>query len=681
MRAIQAPLKTASQLKIKLLTAIVCAAVGCVLVLFPVGDPLVFFGYDLLAVLTPTGNSSDCVLVEMDEKSYQELNQDWGKKWDRDLHARLLAKLSQDRARLTIFDVTFFDSTLDEADRKLAEAIRANGKVVIAASLEPVSSQGVGESEVRQPLRLLATNAVGWGLAEVERDKDQTVRRHFSGTEHHASLAWTAANALGAAITKRPDARLEERWIGYYGPPQTIPSIRYSDALTAPESYFRDRIVFIGGRPKTRFVGDEVDEFSTPFTRWDGRSSGGVEVMATSVLNLVRGDWRTRSPWWLESLVVLCAGAALGFGLCSMRPLRAFLMGTGVAVIVFVLAAVVIWLWHIWFAWSVIAMAQVPLAWLISVAARKSQPADQKENQTDLPVEHRTPSESSVALPISSVTASNTVAAGAVVADHKLLRLIGEGGYGEVWLCENAVGMHRAAKIVYRAKFADERPYQREFQGVQNFMRLNHPTLLRVLHIGPNPPKDLFYYVMELGDDEQTGQPISPDKYVARTLASDLKCRGRLSVGECISLGLSIARGLEYLHSQSLIHRDIKPSNIIYVEGMAKLADVGLVADPETTDLSLVGTRGYMDPYFPSSLGSDIYGLGKVLYVAMTGLSPSQFPEIPADVPPASELREVDGLLKIISKACAASAAERYASITLMLADLEAVQKDIERQA
>jgi hypothetical protein len=84
-----------------------------------------------------------------------------------------------------------------------------------------------------------------------------------------------------------------------------------------------------------------------------------------------------------------------------------------------------------------------------------------------------------------------------------------------------------------------------------------------------------------------------------------------------------------------------------------------------------------MDPYFPSSIGSDIYGLGKVLYVAMTGLSPNQFPETPADESPLSEHSEVNRLLPIITKACAASAAERYASITEMLADLEAVQKSI----
>jgi len=672
------------KLKIKLTAAAGCAATGLLLAFFPLGNSLVFFGYDLLVVFNPQKRSENCLIVEMDEKAYRDLNQKWGEIWDRSLHARLVDKLSRDQAKLTVFDLVFFEVSSDETDRKFAEAIRANGKVVLAASLEPVSSPGVVGTEVHQPLRSLVTNAVGWGLAAVERDADSTVRRHFSGTEHDASLAWAAASALQAPVTRLSDQRLKEWWINYYGPPQSIPRISYGDALESAEGYFRDCIVFIGGQPKTKLPGDEADEFSTPFTRWDGRSSGGVELVATCVLNLIRGDWLVRLPLWLESIVVLFAGVALGFGLCCMSPLRAFLIGLAVALTVFILAAIINWFWHTWFAWSVIAMAQIPLAWLISVAALRSQPVDKEVRSMETgarsnnqALAHGTSSELSASLPISSVTPSNIVATGAVVADHKLLRLIGEGGYGQVWLCENAVGIYRAAKIVYREKFADEGPYQREFRGVQNFMRLNDPSLLKVLHIGPNPPKELFYYVMELGDDEQQGQGISPDKYSARTLSSDLKRRGRLPVGQCVSLGLSIGKGLEYLHSQSLIHRDIKPSNIIYVEGMAKLADVGLVADPETTDLSLVGTRGYMDPYFPSSIGSDIYGLGKVLYVAMTGLSPNQFPETPSEESSLSEQRESNCLLPIITKACAASAAERYASIAAMLADLEAVQKSI----
>jgi CHASE2 domain-containing sensor protein len=651
-----------------------CALVGAALLWLPVGNFLTRFGYDFSFILVPTKSIDEVVIVEMDERSYQDLGQQWGQRWDRRLHARLLKRIAADQGKLTVFDVIFFDASEAEADREFAEAIRANGKVVLAASLESINGQGVVGTKVQPPWQLLATNSTGWGIADVALDADRTVRRLFSGTANHASLPWIAASILGAPITQQPDRRLQERWINYYGPPQTISSISYSDAMEAPAGYFKDRVVFIGGRPKTRFVGDEVDEFSTPFTRWDGSSSGGVEIVATCTLNLVREDWLVRFPFWLESLLVLAVGAALGLGVWSLGPLKAFLVGIGVVLITLILAAIIVSVWHAWFAWSVIALVQVPMACFIAVLAQKSQPTKKTEIEQTAQTNGKAAPELSDAMPISSVTASNAVAAGAVVADHKLLRLIGEGGYGQVWLCQNAVGIYRAAKIVFREKFEDTGPYHREFRGVQNFMRLNHSHLLRVLHIGPNAPEELFYYIMELGDDEEPGKSIDPGKYVARTLASDLKRLGRLPVEECISLGLAIAKGLEYLHSQSLIHRDIKPSNIIYVDGLAKLADVGLVADPETTDLSLVGTRGYMDPYFPSSVGSDIYGLGKVLYVAVTGLNPSQFPEMPSEKHLPLEQPELNSLSAILTKACSASAAERYPSITAMIADLEAIR-------
>ena len=663
----------------KLVAGAVCAVVGVALALLPLGTALRFMGYDLLSVFTPGASVTNCVIIEMDQKSYRELGQTWGQRWDRELHVRLLDKLTKDGAKLVVFDVTFLDATTDDADRKLAEAMRANGKVVLAAVLEPITGQGVAGNEVQQPLPLLANSAVGWGLAEVTRDTDLTVRRHFSGTENHASLAWVAANALSAPVTRLAEQRNVPRWIHYGGPPRTISHLSYSDALNAPAGRFRDQLVFIGGKPKTLFLGDDVDEFATPFTRWDGNSSGGVEIMATTTLNLIQGDWIDRCPIWLELLLVMFAGGVTGFVLLRARPLKAILISACVGLTVLVLAIGLMWFARTWFVWTVVVLAQVPLALLISLSARKTAPVegeaeDLAPERSNQPLTSPSPS-----MPMSSVTSESVVAVGAVVADYKLLRMIGEGGYGQVWLCRNTVGIYRAVKVVFRRNFDDERPYKREFRGVENFMRLNHPRLLQVFHIGPNAPTDLFYYVMQLGDDEKGGQKFDPSQYEARTLARDLERLGQLPVAECVELGLSIVDGLEYLHSQNLIHRDIKPSNIIYVNGQAKLADLGLVADPETTDLTMVGTRYYMDPFCPSTVAGDLFSLAKVLYVAATGLRPERFPELPpaTAAPPESRM---GGLLRILIKACTPNIQERYTSISQMRADLESLRGLIDSQ-
>jgi len=75
------------------------------------------------------------------------------------------------------------------------------------------------------------------------------------------------------------------------------------------------------------------------------------------------------------------------------------------------------------------------------------------------------------------------------VPDYELIRRIGGGAYGEVWLGRStATGVLRAVKIVYRRTFDDERPYEREFEGIQRFERLSreHPGQLALFHVGRN---------------------------------------------------------------------------------------------------------------------------------------------------------------------------------------------------
>src|SRR5262245_26486259 len=89
------------------------------------------------------------------------------------------------------------------------------------------------------------------------------------------------------------------------------------------------------------------------------------------------------------------------------------------------------------------------------------------------------------------------------IADHTLLRRIGEGAYGEVWLARSVTGTLRAVKIVVREAFADEKPYEREFRGIQNFEPISrtHRSLIHILQVGRNDTEGYFYYVMELADD------------------------------------------------------------------------------------------------------------------------------------------------------------------------------------
>src|SRR4029077_4065413 len=88
------------------------------------------------------------------------------------------------------------------------------------------------------------------------------------------------------------------------------------------------------------------------------------------------------------------------------------------------------------------------------------------------------------------------------IPDHTLRRPIGRGAYGEVGLARNIMGAPRAVKIVWRRQFDSDRPYEREFAGIQRYEPVSRCAdgLGHVLHVGRNEAEGYFYYVMELAD-------------------------------------------------------------------------------------------------------------------------------------------------------------------------------------
>ncbi|MEO0415904.1 MAG: protein kinase, partial [Verrucomicrobiota bacterium] len=163
-----------------------------------------------------------------------------------------------------------------------------------------------------------------------------------------------------------------------------------------------------------------------------------------------------------------------------------------------------------------------------------------------------------------------------------MLRRIGGGAYGEVYLVRSVTGRYRALKIVRREDFELDRTFEREFQGIERYETVSkdHHSLVDILHVG-REGDEFYYYVMELADgiDGTTSDQLSdPDSYEPRTLSHDIAKHGPRSIDDCILLGRSLSDGLAHLHAAGLTHRDVKPSNIIYVEGQPKLADIGLVA-------------------------------------------------------------------------------------------------------
>lgn len=241
------------------------------------------------------------------------------------------------------------------------------------------------------------------------------------------------------------------------------------------------------------------------------------------------------------------------------------------------------------------------------------------------------------------------------IPDHEVLRKIGGGAYGEVWLARGVTGALRAVKVVWREDFADARSFEREFEGILKFepMSRDHPALVNILHVGRSPDGvSFYYYVMEIGDDVASGQDINPIEYEPRTLRAD-NHQGpgvQLDANTCIDVGLRLAEALDHLHERGLAHRDVKPSNVIFVNGRAKLADIGLVAT--RGQRTFVGTEGFVPPEGPGSAQADVYSLGKVLYEIATGKDRLAFPELPDVMPGGEDRKRWLELNKIICDIC-----------------------------
>ena len=258
-----------------------------------------------------------------------------------------------------------------------------------------------------------------------------------------------------------------------------------------------------------------------------------------------------------------------------------------------------------------------------------------------------------------------------VIPDHEVLRVIGRGAYGEIWLARSLTGALRAVKVVYRSTFESDRAFQREFHGMSSFEPISraHDGFVDILHVGRT--SEYLYYIMELADDHVAGPKIDIASYVPRTLKSDLDRQRRLSAAESIQLGVLLSAALQTLHEHALTHRDIKPSNIIFIDGVPKLADIGLVA--ATGQRSFVGTEGYVPPEGPGTPQADIFSLGKVLYEMSTGKDRLDFPELDSDLTDRVDKLQLMRLNDVLMIACATDPRQRYGSAAEMNADLSAL--------
>ncbi|HEY5883864.1 MAG TPA: protein kinase [Pyrinomonadaceae bacterium] len=285
------------------------------------------------------------------------------------------------------------------------------------------------------------------------------------------------------------------------------------------------------------------------------------------------------------------------------------------------------------------------------------------------------------------------------IAHYRILKRLGKGGMGEVFLAEDTKqhGRKVALKILPPELTKDDGRVRRFKQESRAVLALNHPNIITIFEIGE---ADSTFYIAS--------------EFIEGDTLRNLMWSEPMKIDEALGVAIQVAMALESAHAAGIVHRDIKPENIMLRQDrfvrdrLVKILDFGLakltepdapVHDPEaitraisqTTPGAVVGTVGYMSPEQaqgdPIDARSDIFSFGVVIYEMVAGQPPFSGPteshirvsiidhepapltQYSADIPRHLE--------RIVSKALAKDKSKRYQTITDLKIDLEQLREEL----
>ncbi len=281
-----------------------------------------------------------------------------------------------------------------------------------------------------------------------------------------------------------------------------------------------------------------------------------------------------------------------------------------------------------------------------------------------------------------------SVGPGTIVGSYRILRQLGSGGMGEVYLAEDSRLSRKVALKFLPPGFVGDADRMRRFmREAKAASALNHPNIITVYEVGETPTA---FIATEFIDGQSLRQRLRA---------------GAIPLPEALDIAVQLAGAIAVAHDAGIIHRDIKPDNVMLrPDGYVKLLDFGIAkmasastADGETTHLAteagqLLGTLSYMSPEQARGLAidhrTDVFAMGALIYEIVTGKSAFRGDTrsdrlasiLTSDPPPVSAtVRGVPPLLDAtVRKALRKNKDERYTSAKELLIDLKAIRRDLE---
>ncbi|MDF1870727.1 MAG: serine/threonine-protein kinase [Phycisphaerales bacterium] len=227
--------------------------------------------------------------------------------------------------------------------------------------------------------------------------------------------------------------------------------------------------------------------------------------------------------------------------------------------------------------------------------------------------------------PINELSKSDSTPAPESIGPYRVLRTLGQGGFGTVYLCQQLEPIERQIAVKVLRPGMDTQTVLRRFEEERILLsKMDHPGIARVLDAGRT----------------EHGLPYIAMEYVDGSMITTYCDRHRLDLNARLELFSQACLAIQHAHQKGVIHRDIKPSNVLVTEidgkplvkvidfGVSKAIDSRDAEDSITRTMQLVGTPQYMSPEQASTADrdldtrTDVYSLGVMLYELSTGMPP-----------------------------------------------------------